>query len=140
MRKFWIFMAILFAIVFGIAIACAVSDAFKVWFGASMFTIFGQTVVTIGDWWTNISLHPLYQQWHMLIWFAGGVIGTVIFAKILWPRRPKLFQPKAVAPQDYQHVMEPSLPQSIVEPVPQNIAKPKPAVPVETKQEEAVTP
>jgi len=130
MRKFWIFMGILFAIVFGIAIGCAVSDPFKVWFSDSMIYVFGTTALTVGGWWTAISANPVYQQWHMLIWFAGGIIGTVIFTKILWPRRP--WQTKQVTQQDYQHTMSPSIPQSTVEAVPQNIVK------AETKKEESV--
>ena len=132
MRKFWIFMAILFVIVLIIAVGCAVSDSFKTTFGSTMIGMFGTVAVTVGDWWTSINANPVYQQWHMLIWFIGGIIGTVIFTKLLWPRRPRLFQPKTTLTQTYQHAVEKGLPTSISEPVPENIAKPKP------KEEEAV--
>lgn len=137
MRKVWIFMGILFIIIFGVALGCALSpDIFRPWLVASMASIFGTAAITVNDTWTNISADPVYQQWHMLIWFAGGIIGTIIFTKILWPRRPRLFQPKQVITKDYQHEVEPKLPQTIVEAVPENIAKP--ASTAEPQKEEAV--
>lgn len=125
MSKFWIFMGILFTIVLLVAVGCAVSDPFKLWFVDGTIFLFGGAAITVIDVWTGISANPIYQQWHMLIWFIGGIVGTVIFTKILWPRRSRL-QQKQVTPQSYQHTMQPSTPQSVSEPVPQNIAKPEP--------------
>jgi len=127
-------MGILFVIVLIIAIGCAVSDAFKVWFVGGMIYIFGQGAITVGDAWANVTANPVYQQWHMLIWFIGGVVGTVIFTKILWPRRGRLLQPKASVEKDYQHTIETKLPAAINEPIPENIPKQEP----EPKTEEAV--
>jgi len=129
MRKFWVFMGIMFAIVLTIALLCAWSDEIKAWFAEAAIYIFGGIAVTVGGWAAEISANPVYQQWHMLIWFIGGIIGTVIFTKILWPR---LHQTKQVTQQEYQHTMSPSIPQSTVEAVPQNIAK------AETEKKESV--
>jgi len=79
-------MGIMFAIVLTIALLCAWSDEIKAWFAEAAIYVFGGIAVTVGGWAAEISVNPVYQQWHMLIWFIGGIIGTVIFTKILWPR------------------------------------------------------
>lgn len=133
MRKFWIFLLVIFLIVFGLAVGCAVSDSFKLWFTDFLLGVSGKTGQAIATWWVGVVANPIYQQWHMLIWFAGGVIGTVIFAKVLWPRAPAVLHKKeALAAPAYQHSPTPSLPQSNVEPMPQATTTPEP----EPKQEE----
>jgi len=97
MRKFWIFMGILFAIVFGIAIGCAVSDPFKLWFTGGVIYIFGEAGKTTTRYWDGLMATPFYVQWHPLIWIGITAIGAVIFVKALWPRRPKLLG-KTVTP------------------------------------------
>ena len=88
MRKLWIFMGFLFLIILGLAIGCAVSYDFRDWVVGGFLSLTGATGQYVLNWWSGVAANPFYQQWHMLIWFAGGVVGTVIFAKILWPRRP----------------------------------------------------
>jgi len=136
MRKFWIFMAILFAVVFIIALACAVSpDWFRPLFVSGAISAFGTVAITINDTWTGIAANPVYQQWHMLIWFIGGIIGTIIFTKVLWPRRPRWKAAPSI-PVIHQHRIETDLPHSVSEPVPETVAKTKPKE--EVKAEEAV--
>jgi hypothetical protein len=133
MRKFWIFMGILFLIVFGITMGCAVSEPFKIWFSGGIIYVFGEAGKIATDQWTGIMATPWYLQWHPLIWVGATIIGAVIFVKALWPRT-RWGKAKETAPQsEYQHKIEQSLPPSISEPLPENIAKAKP------KQEEAVT-
>jgi predicted membrane protein len=96
MRKFWIFMGILFLIVFGIAIACAIwHDSFRPWFIDSIGYIFGETGKTFTGWWTGIMETPFYLQWHPLIWVSATIIVIVVAVKAVWPRRPRLFQKTA---------------------------------------------
>jgi hypothetical protein len=97
MRKFWVILGIIFVIVLAVAVGCAVSDSFKLWFSDGMLYVFGVGWIFINDKWIIISANPIYQQFHMLIWFIGGIIGTVIFTKILWPKRPKLLQKTTTA-------------------------------------------
>jgi len=134
MRKLWIFMGILFAIVFGIAMACAVwPDSFRPWFVESIVYIFGESGKAFTNMWSGVMATPFYLQWHPIIWVGATIILSVIVVKALWPRIPKLSQQKQPTPQSYQHTMSPSIPQSTIEPVPQNIPAPEP------KKEEAVT-
>lgn len=132
MRKFYLFLGILFVIVFGIAIGCAVSDPFKGWFVNSIVYVFGESGKTFTNMWSGVMATPFYLTWHPLIWIGATIIGVVIFVKALWPRLHG--ETKQVTQQDYQHGMSPSIPQSTVEPVPQSIPKAEP------KKEEAVTP
>ena len=90
MSKTWIFLGIVFGIILVIAIGCAVQpNGFGLWFHNTMLGILGQTWVSISSWWAGVQANPVYMQWHMLIWFVGGVLFTIVWAKVLWSRLPK---------------------------------------------------
>jgi len=136
-RKFWIFMLVIFFIVLGFAVACAASDNFKIWFSGTVLGVSGQIGQTIAGWWTSISATPLYQQWHMLIWFAGGVIGTVIVIKA-WSRRPHILPKTKAATSTSEYQDQLSTPEPFIQSSKTQVT-PKPETPKTEKEIEAET-
>lgn len=85
MRK--IFAILLLALI-GFLLAIAFYPPLKDAVVSAFYTYGGGTAQAIGGWWGGIIVNPLYQQYHVLIWFVGGMVTTVAF--IMLKRKNKI--------------------------------------------------
>lgn len=71
MRK--IFAILLLALI-GFLLAIAFYPPLKDAVVSAFYTYGGGTAQALGGWWGGIVANPLYQQYHVLIWFVGGMV------------------------------------------------------------------
>jgi hypothetical protein len=107
-----------------VLIAIAFIDQIRIPLIVAFYEYGGGAAQAIGATWAGISVSPLYQQFHVLIWFVGGIVFT---ASILLLRKKNKIpgfhispaQPQQVAMQGPQTVVirEVPVPTSTPQPV-----------------------
>ena len=90
MRKIWILViaVIVFLGAYGVfpQVRNTVNNA--------AFAAGGTVATSFSGFWNTVSASPIYQQYHMLIWFVGGIVFLYAFQRLLMPRIPT-FKKKA---------------------------------------------
>ena len=122
-RIFWIFLIGLVAFL----IAVAVYDPLKQAVVAGLTQFGGGTYVALSGWWGGVAASPIYQQWHMLIWFAGGIVVAFAVHQLYTKNKIPLVHRTVQTAPVYQNAPTYATPQPI----------PSQPVPATEKKEEA---
>ena len=100
-RLFWLFLILFVVYLMALAGFQEVRDAT---YYVGVKVIGEPLVLGIANAWTGIAANPTYQAWHMLIWFAGGIV-FLFAAQRLISKRPAwmLNKAKVAVPTSYQN-------------------------------------